>query len=81
MRRKKPEEVKAAVDEIKAALLKEKPIARYLGDFFPAQVEKIYVEMDGKPFQPKTAAIQEHQRHARAHGRESVQTIVIPANK
>src|SRR5438093_884306 len=31
---KKPEEVKAAVEDIKAALLKEKPIARYVGDFF-----------------------------------------------
>src|SRR5580765_7748183 len=39
---KKPEEAKAAVDDIKAALLKQKPIARYVGDFFPAQVEKVY---------------------------------------
>src|SRR4029077_5557736 len=29
---RKPEEVKAAVDEIKAALLKQQPIARYVGD-------------------------------------------------
>jgi len=50
-----------------------KPIARYVGDFFPAQVEKIYVEMGGKPFQPKTAALQERQRHAHSHGSESVQ--------
>jgi len=33
--RRKPEEVKAAVDSIKAALLKQQSIARYVGDFFP----------------------------------------------
>ena len=69
---KKPEEVKAAVEDIKAALLKQKPIARYVGDFFPAQVEKVYVEMGGKPFQPKTAALDDHKKHADDHGRELV---------
>ncbi|MBI3851543.1 MAG: MBL fold metallo-hydrolase [Verrucomicrobia bacterium] len=71
---KKPEEVKAAVDDIKAALLKQKPIAHYVGDFFPAQVEKVYVEMGGKPFQPQTAAVDDHQQHARDHGKELVQS-------
>jgi len=71
--RKKPEEVKAALDDIKDALLKDKSIARYVGDFFPAQVEQVYVEMGGKPFQPKTAALEDHERHAHDHGREWVQ--------
>jgi len=69
---RKPEEVKAAVEDIKAALLKQKPIARYVGDFFPAQVEKVYVEMGGKPFQPKTAALDDHKHHAHDHGKELV---------
>src|SRR5690242_5453603 len=50
--RKKPEELKALVDSIKAAVLKDKSIARFVGDSFPSQVEKVYVEMGGKPFQP-----------------------------
>src|SRR5262245_53026476 len=52
---KKPEEVKAAVESIKANLQKEKAIARYIGDSFAAQVEKVYTEMGGKPFQSKAA--------------------------
>src|SRR5580765_7265643 len=56
---KKPEELKALVDDIKAAVLKDKSISRYVGDFFPSQVEKVYIEMGGKPFQPKTAAVEE----------------------
>src|SRR6266704_4604689 len=70
--RKKPEEVKAAVDNIKAALLKQISIARYVGDFFPAQVEKARLEMGGTPFLPKQAAAESHQQHAQAHGREQV---------
>lgn len=69
---KKPEEVKAAVEDIKAALLKQKPIARFVGDFFYAQVEQVYLEMGGKPFQPKTAAVDDHQHHAHDHGSELV---------
>jgi len=71
---RKPQEVKAAVDSIKTALLKQQSIARYVGDFFPAQVEQVYVEMGGKPFQPKTASIDDHKQHAHDHGREWVET-------
>src|SRR5215510_2555313 len=69
---KKPEEVKSAVRDIKAALLKQPAIARYVGDSFTAQVEKVYVEMGGKPFQPQSAAIEERKQHAHEHGRELV---------
>jgi len=68
--RKKPAELKAAVDQIKAALQKDKRIARYVGDFLSAQVEKASVEMGGKPFPPSTAATDEHQQHAELHGHE-----------
>ena len=47
---KRPDEVKAAVDTIKETLRKQDRIAIYIGSFFPAQVEKAYVEMGGKPF-------------------------------
>ena len=68
--RKNPEEVKAAVATIKAALLKETRISRYVGDFLPAQVEKAFVEFGGKPFTPATAAGDGHELHAQAHGAE-----------
>jgi len=67
--RKKPEEVKAAVEDIKSALLKQEQIARYVGNSFSAQVEKIYTEMGGKPFLPAKASEDAHHQHAHAHGR------------
>ena len=60
--KKKPDEVKAAVDTVKAALLKNDRIKRYVGDFMAAQVEKVYVEMGGKAFLPKTASADDHHR-------------------
>ena len=53
-----------------AALKKQPRIARYVGEFLPAQVEKVFVELGGKAFLPKQAALDEHQQHARAHGRD-----------
>ena len=70
--RKKPEAVNGAVKDIKAALLKQQSIARFVGDFFPAQVEKVYIEMGGKPFESKTAAVHDHEHHAHDHGKELV---------
>ena len=67
--RKKPEEVKAAVEDIKAALLKQEHIARYVGNSLSAQVEKVYTEMGGKPFLPGNPAEDAHHQHAQAHGR------------
>jgi glyoxylase-like metal-dependent hydrolase (beta-lactamase superfamily II) len=69
---RKPEEVKAAVEDIKAALLNQKSIARFVGDSFPAQVEKVYIEMGGNPFQPKTAALEDQKQHAHDHGRDLI---------
>ena len=68
--RKSGEQMRAAVDEIKAALQRQERIARYVGDMFSGQVEKVYVEMGGRPFVTKQAAEEEHWRHAEAHGRE-----------
>ena len=66
--REKPEEVKAEMDEIKTALQKKKAIVRYIGDSLPAQVEKVFVELGGKPFPTKETALDEHQQHARSSG-------------
>jgi very-short-patch-repair endonuclease len=68
--RKSPAEMKAAVDGIKAALLQQPRIAKFVGDFFTAQVEKVYVEMGGKAFQSKQAVDEHPTQHAQAHGAE-----------
>jgi cyclase len=68
--RRKPDEVKMAVEEIKEALLKQERIARYVGDSLAAQVEKVYVEMGGKAFQSAKAAENAYHQHAHAHGRD-----------
>ena len=44
-------------------------IARYVGDFIAAQIEKAYVEMGGKPWTPKEAAADEHWKRADQHER------------
>ena len=69
--RKKPDELKALVDEIRTDLVKQKNIARYVGDGFPAQVEKVYIEMGGQPFPAKTVHIDARKLHAQVHGAES----------
>jgi glyoxylase-like metal-dependent hydrolase (beta-lactamase superfamily II) len=66
--RKKPDEIKAAVDDIRKALAGQERIRRYVGNMFTGQVEKVYVEMGGKPFLPQAAADAAQQQHARAHG-------------
>lgn len=47
---KEPAEIEAAVPAIMAALKKNERIARYAGNFLPAQVEKAFVEQGGKPW-------------------------------
>lgn len=66
--RKRPEDVKAAVDQIRQSLLGQERIRRYVGDMFTGQIEKVYIEMGGKPFLPAPAANSAQQQHARAHG-------------
>lgn len=65
---KKPQEIKAALDDIKASVRKINSIARYVGDFFPAQVEKVYTEMGGKPFALRPAVFDDHHSQALVHG-------------
>src|SRR5437588_1038610 len=69
-RRKFAEQSKTAIEEIRLALMSDPQIARYVGDFLPAQVEKAHIEMGGKPFLTKTAALDAEQHHASAHGHD-----------
>jgi cyclase len=68
-RRKSPEAIQATIDDMKSALQKNERVAVYVGDSFPAQVEKVYTEFGGKPFVTKKAALELEQHHALAHGR------------
>jgi hypothetical protein len=47
---KEPAQVEAAVPTIMATLKKNERIARYVGNFLLAQVEKAFIEQGGKPF-------------------------------
>lgn len=67
VRRKSPAQVKGLVEDFRTALKANPQIARYVGDSFPAQVEKVYREMGGEAFSPANAALDAHQ-HAHAHG-------------
>ena len=58
------DEVKAAVGTIKETLRRQDQIAIYIGSFFTAQVEKVFIEMGGKPFSAKETASHERERHA-----------------
>jgi glyoxylase-like metal-dependent hydrolase (beta-lactamase superfamily II) len=64
--KKNPEQMKAAVEEIRTALRSQQQIAPYVGDSFASHVEKVYTEMGGQPFQPKQAAQLDRDEHG--HG-------------
>jgi cyclase len=67
---KKPAEAKAAVPQIKARLQQQPAIAKFVGEGFPGQVEKVYVEMGGKPFSGNQARFDSQEQHAHGHGKE-----------
>jgi glyoxylase-like metal-dependent hydrolase (beta-lactamase superfamily II) len=64
-----PAAMRNAIPELKAILQKNKQIARYVGDFFPDQVAKVYTELTGKtlPAAPKSAGLA-RDWHAVHHG-------------
>jgi len=59
---KSPAEVKASVESLRETLRGNERIARYLGGMFPSQVEKVYVELGGKPFESALVLEPEAQR-------------------
>ena len=66
---KNSDEVKAAAPQIRETLMKNKKIERYVGKFIETQVEKVFVEMGGKPFLPKTSKLNSADDHRIAHHR------------
>jgi cyclase len=68
---KTPAEAKAAVDAVKSVIQKNERIANYVGGMFASQVEKVFVEFGGKPFEsalrltPETKAALQAQANAR----------------
>lgn len=63
----KPAAAQAQVATIKARILKDAQIQRYVGDFFEAQLGKAYEEAGGKAFPNKRASADDHDRHASLH--------------
>ena len=62
---RKPPEMKARVEAIREVLLKQPRIAKYVGESFPAQVEKVYTEMGGKAFPSVKSSADSGDQHAR----------------
>jgi glyoxylase-like metal-dependent hydrolase (beta-lactamase superfamily II) len=72
--KKSPKEIYQAVGQIRADLVSQPGIARYVSaDSLAAQVEKVYTEMTGQPF-PADAKASKTARllHARAHALQLV---------
>jgi len=72
-----PSEAQSQVDRIKAQVVKNERIKKFVGDFFAAQVEKAYVEAGGSPFPTKMAAARARSLHAAAH-RLSLRSLGAP---
>lgn len=63
--KRKPEEMKAQVAAVREQIAKQSSIAKYVGDFFSAQVEKVYTEMGGKPWTERKAGVDHGDQHVR----------------
>jgi len=64
---KSPAEVEKQIPAMEKELQSQEQIARYVGKFFPAQVEKVYVEQGGQPF-PDAQLATAQREHDREHG-------------
>lgn len=67
MKGRTPEAVQAAIPSIRADVLKNGSIARYVGDDFPAQVAKVYTELTGLTFPDRRAEIEAERLHLAWH--------------
>jgi glyoxylase-like metal-dependent hydrolase (beta-lactamase superfamily II) len=61
------EAIRDRIPAFREAVVEQERIARYVGDGFPAQVEKVWVEMGGAPFSPSPLAAHRDE-HRRQHG-------------
>jgi cyclase len=67
--RKTPQQVRESVEQIRSDLIATKQIERYVSkQSLPSQVEKVYVEMTGKPFPEAKKTADARSWHARQHG-------------
>ena len=71
--RKSSQEVKDSIGKVRDELLGQSSIARYVGDGFASQVEKVYTEITGEHFPTSRQAAQAARSwHAHAHGLQLV---------
>jgi len=68
--RKSAAEVQAAIPALRAEIERRREIARYVGDFFPAQVAKVYQELTGQTLPPSPALALAEATHAHWHGHD-----------
>ena len=64
---KSPADVQAAIEAMRAELVKNVRIARYVGNDFPAQVAKAYNELTGKTLPDRRAELEAERTHAAWH--------------
>ena len=64
---KTPEAFQAAIPAIRADLMKNGRIARYIGDGFAAQAGKVYTEVTGQTLPDRQAEVQAEITHVAWH--------------
>ena len=67
---KDPSQVQAAIEAMRAELLKNTAIARYVGEDLAAQVAKVYSELTGRSLPDRHAEQRAHETHLAWHGEE-----------
>jgi cyclase len=61
-------QIKESLESIKEEVKKNEKLAKFVGDGFPAQIEKAFVELGGTPFLSKSERLREEHKHQHAHG-------------
>jgi cyclase len=67
MKGKSPETVQSAIPQIRADVLRNSAIARYVGDGFAAQVGKVYTEITGQTLPDRKAEVEAERVHVAWH--------------
>jgi len=67
---KEPDQVQAAIEAMRAELVKNTTIARYVGEDLAAQVAKVYRELTGRSLPDRRAELKAQQTHEAWHGEE-----------
>jgi hypothetical protein len=67
MKGKTAADAQAAIPTVRAGVMKNAAIARYVGDFFDAQVAKVYEEVTGLTLPDRKAEVQAQQQHIAWH--------------